>query len=82
MMLHDWVDFPPFTDLEALKQHHSVKDRLVVACINSLLVLIPYHVLIVLMLLCIAASYNQHVHMIRDGYCCLLRSVSAITMPI
>ena len=41
MMLHDWIDFPPFTDLEALKQHHSVKDRLIVACINSVLVIIP-----------------------------------------
>ena len=22
MLLHDWIDIPPFTDIKALKEHH------------------------------------------------------------
>lgn len=41
MALHDWIDIPPFTNLDALKKAHTFKFRLVGSLINSILVLIP-----------------------------------------
>src|SRR4029077_14857033 len=41
MILHDWLDIPPFTDLKALKKSHSFKFRLIVSIINGTLVLAP-----------------------------------------
>lgn len=41
MVLHDWIDIPPFTDLKALKKAHSFKERLLGSVINGGLVLIP-----------------------------------------
>lgn len=41
MALHDWVDLPPFTNLEALKKAHSLKFRLIGSLVNVGLVLIP-----------------------------------------
>lgn len=41
MILHDWVDLPPFTDLKALKKAHSFKLRLLGSVVNGGLVIIP-----------------------------------------
>lgn len=41
MTLHDWVDFPPFTNLSELKKAHSFRFRLIGSLINGGLVLIP-----------------------------------------
>lgn len=41
MILHDWVDLPPFTDLKALKKAHSFKFRLFGSALNGLMVLAP-----------------------------------------
>ncbi|HSX26863.1 MAG TPA: hypothetical protein VLE89_07665 [Chlamydiales bacterium] len=41
MILHDWIDLPPFTDLEALKKAHTFKFRLIGSVVNGALVLIP-----------------------------------------
>jgi hypothetical protein len=41
MILHDWVELRPFTDLQALKKAHSTKERLFGSFINGLLVLVP-----------------------------------------
>jgi hypothetical protein len=41
MILHDWVDIPPFTDLKALKAAHTAKFRLIGSVVNGLIVLIP-----------------------------------------
>lgn len=41
MIFHDWIDFPPFTDLAALRQAHSFKERLFGSLINGILVFIP-----------------------------------------
>jgi hypothetical protein len=41
MALHDWIDFPPFTNLSALKKAHSLKFRLIGSAVNAGLVLIP-----------------------------------------
>lgn len=41
MVLHDWVDLPPLTDLKALKKAHSFKERLLGSVLNGLLVFIP-----------------------------------------
>jgi hypothetical protein len=41
MLLHDWVDLFPFTDLKALKKAHSFRFRLVGSILNGILVLIP-----------------------------------------
>jgi hypothetical protein len=41
MILHDWIDLPPFTDLQALKKAHSTRFRLIGSAVNGILVLIP-----------------------------------------
>ena len=41
MVLHDWVDIPSFTNLQALKKAHSFKFRLIGSLVNGGLVLIP-----------------------------------------
>ena len=41
MILHDWIDFPPFTDIRALRKAHSFKERLFGSCLNGLLVFVP-----------------------------------------
>lgn len=41
MALHDWVDIPPLTDLEALKKAHTFKFRLIGSLVNAGLVLAP-----------------------------------------
>ena len=41
MILHDWIDFPPFTDLKALKKAHSFKFRLIGSIVNGGMVIIP-----------------------------------------
>lgn len=41
MLLHDWVHIPPFTDILALKQNHSVAFRLLMTVVNSMTVLVP-----------------------------------------
>lgn len=40
MGLHDWIDIPPFTDIQELSKHHSVKERFVSAIINASFVLV------------------------------------------
>jgi len=41
MILHDWVAFPPLTNLAALKKAHSFKFRLMGSFVNGILVLVP-----------------------------------------
>jgi len=41
MILHDWIEIRPFTNLKELKKTHSVKFRLFGSIINGGLVLIP-----------------------------------------
>jgi hypothetical protein len=41
MILHDWIDIPPLTDLKALKAAHSFKSRIIGSLVNGGLVLIP-----------------------------------------
>jgi hypothetical protein len=41
MVLHDWIDMPPFTNLAALKKAHTTRFRLMGSFINGTLVLIP-----------------------------------------
>ncbi|MBA3237357.1 MAG: hypothetical protein H0T62_03280 [Parachlamydiaceae bacterium] len=41
MAFHDWVDVPPFTNLEALRKAHSFKFRLIGSFINASLILTP-----------------------------------------
>lgn len=41
MAFHDWVDFPPFTDLAELRKAHSLRFRLLGSFVNGVLVLIP-----------------------------------------
>lgn len=41
MVLHDWIDIPPFTNLEALKKAHTFKFRLFGSILNGILVLVP-----------------------------------------
>lgn len=41
MILHDWVDIPPFTDLKTLKAAHPFKFRLTGSIINGGFILIP-----------------------------------------
>jgi len=40
MALHDWIDIPPLTNIEELKKHHTVKERLIGSIINTSFVLI------------------------------------------
>lgn len=47
MVLHDWIDWPPFTDLPALKKAHSLKFRVLGSVVNGGLVLIPLVVTLV-----------------------------------
>lgn len=41
MALHDWIKIPPFTDIEALKKHHSASGRFITSVINTSFVLFP-----------------------------------------
>jgi hypothetical protein len=41
MVLHDWVEIRPLTDLAALKKAHTFKFRLIGSLVNGGLVLIP-----------------------------------------
>src|SRR5207244_7192633 len=41
MALHDFINVPPFTNIKELEKAHSVKERLIMAIINSAIVLIP-----------------------------------------
>lgn len=41
MLLHDWVQLPPLTDIRALKHNHSLGVRLITTVINSMTVLVP-----------------------------------------
>lgn len=41
MLLHDWIDLPPFTDIAALKKAHTLKERILSTLINSTFVIIP-----------------------------------------
>lgn len=41
MLLHDWIDIPPFTDIKALRNNHSVKELLIGTITNTVLVGIP-----------------------------------------
>lgn len=52
MILHDWIDFPPFTDIAALRKAHSVKERLFGSFVNGIFVLVP---------LMIAVAYRDSV---------------------
>ena len=42
MLLHDWIDIPPFTDIKALRNHHSVKELFIGTVINTVFVGIPF----------------------------------------
>jgi hypothetical protein len=41
MAFHDWIEIKPFTDIQALAQHHTIKNRLIASTIYSITVLIP-----------------------------------------
>lgn len=41
MILHDWVEIRPLTDLKALKKAHSVRERVFGSALNGVLVFIP-----------------------------------------
>lgn len=41
MALHDWIDIPPYTDIDALKKHHTAKERVIASIINGSMVAIP-----------------------------------------
>lgn len=41
MILHDWIEFKPFTDLKALKKAHSFQERLFGSALNGIMVFIP-----------------------------------------
>lgn len=41
MILHDWIEIRPFTDLKALKKAHSSRERLFGSVVNGMMVFIP-----------------------------------------